>query len=188
MMHVRGLIQSQPQTINAGCYNIDNMNGTQVCVSVPGRPYTTPAPTTLAPTIPITAAPVPTDVAAGINTYCGKYYQAKLGDYCNMIVIKFGISLDDFVFLNPVINANCTNLFADESYCVEAVGDSEFSLRWIEGAEMLMKRGSQYIQWPSWLWKPIYNHVISLQRRCRNTPGCDVCYAYKKHHRSTTCD
>jgi len=42
-----------------------------------------------------------------------------------MIVIKFGISLDDFVFLNPVINANCTNLFAEESYCVQAVGDSE---------------------------------------------------------------
>jgi hypothetical protein len=100
------------------------MNATQVCFSVPGRPYTTPAPTTLAPTIPITAAPVPTDIADGINQYCGRYYQAKLGDYCNMIVIKFGISLDDFVFLNPVINANCTNLFAEESYCVQAVGDS----------------------------------------------------------------
>ncbi|KAF8252101.1 LysM domain-containing protein [Wilcoxina mikolae CBS 423.85] len=110
-------------TINAGCYNIDRMNGTQVCVSVPGRPYTAPALTTLAPTIPITAAPVPTDVAEGINQYCGRYYQAKLGDYCNMIVMKFGISLDDFIVLNPVINTNCTNLFAEESYCVQAVGD-----------------------------------------------------------------
>ncbi|KAG9698248.1 Six-hairpin glycosidase, partial [Aureobasidium melanogenum] len=33
------------------------------------------------------------------------------------------ISLDDFVFLNPAINANCTNLYAQESYCVRAVGD-----------------------------------------------------------------
>ncbi|KAL8857173.1 MAG: hypothetical protein Q9178_006228 [Gyalolechia marmorata] len=29
----------------------------------------------------------------------------------------------DFVFWNPSINANCTNLLADESYCVQAVGD-----------------------------------------------------------------
>lgn len=33
--------------------------------------------------------------------------------------------MDDFIFLNPSINANCTNLFADESYCVQAVGDSK---------------------------------------------------------------
>ncbi|KAL8653777.1 MAG: hypothetical protein Q9226_003712, partial [Calogaya cf. arnoldii] len=31
--------------------------------------------------------------------------------------------MDDFVFLNPGINSNCTNLLADESYCVQAVGD-----------------------------------------------------------------
>ncbi|KAF6825036.1 LysM domain-containing protein [Colletotrichum musicola] len=28
-----------------------------------------------------------------------------------------------FCFLNPAVNANCTNLFASESYCVAAVGD-----------------------------------------------------------------
>ncbi|KAI8231929.1 LysM domain-containing protein [Colletotrichum sp. SAR 10_86] len=38
--------------------------------------------------------------------------------------MKFGISLTDFVFLNPAINENCTNLYAEESYCVQAVGDS----------------------------------------------------------------
>ncbi|KAJ3957715.1 hypothetical protein N0V92_005734 [Colletotrichum tropicale] len=37
--------------------------------------------------------------------------------------MKFGISLTDFVFLNPAINENCTNLYAEESYCVQAVGD-----------------------------------------------------------------
>lgn len=42
-----------------------------------------------------------------------------------MIVIKFQITMDDFVFLNPGINSNCTNLLADESYCVQAVGDSK---------------------------------------------------------------
>jgi hypothetical protein len=73
----------------------------------------------------MTAAPVPTDVAQGTNMNCGQYYRVVKGDYCNLLVIKFGISLSDFVFLNPAINDNCTNLFADESYCVQAVGDSK---------------------------------------------------------------
>ncbi|KAF8457864.1 LysM domain-containing protein [Kalaharituber pfeilii] len=110
-------------SVSTSCSNLAKMVSHQVCVSVPGRPYTTPAPVTLAPSVPATPAPVPTDVANQTNTYCGRYYQAMLGDYCNMIVIKFGISLDDFVFLNPAINENCTNLFANESYCVQAVGD-----------------------------------------------------------------
>lgn len=101
------------------------MDGAQVCINAPGKPYVIPTLSVLAPSVVSTAAPVPTDVANGTNTSCGKYYKVVPGDYCNMIVIKFGISLSDFIFLNPVINANCTNLFAYESYCVESVGDSE---------------------------------------------------------------
>ena len=103
------------------------MNGSEVCINAPGKAYTYPSPTTLAPTIPVTAAPVPTDAAQGTNTKCGWWYRAVLGDYCNMIVIKFGIALNDFAYLNPAINENCTNLFADESYCIQAVGDSELA-------------------------------------------------------------
>ena len=43
-----------------------------------------------------------------------------------MIVMRFGISLENFVFLNKAINQNCTNLFAEESYCVVPVGDSTY--------------------------------------------------------------
>ncbi|KAF8457847.1 hypothetical protein BDZ91DRAFT_785929 [Kalaharituber pfeilii] len=110
-------------SINSGCYNLDKMVGYQVCVSIPGRPYVAPTTTIAAPTIPTTPAPVPTDLANQTTTYCGRYYQAQVGDYCNLIVMKYGISLSDFVFLNPAINVNCTNLFAQESYCVQAVGD-----------------------------------------------------------------
>lgn len=117
------------QHINAGCYNLGRMNGTQVCVSIPGKPYTRPQTTrTLAPSIPVTPAPVPTDVANGTNIYCGRYYQAQLGNDCNLLVIKFGIALADFIFLNPQINENCTNLLADDDYCVQAVGDSKSAL------------------------------------------------------------
>lgn len=96
----------------------------QLCVSKPGTPYTFPSSTTaLAPITATTAATVPTDVAVGTNTNCGKYYTAVSGDYCNLVILKFGISLDDFLFLNTAVNSNCTNLYAEESYCVEAVGD-----------------------------------------------------------------
>ncbi|KKK21518.1 hypothetical protein P175DRAFT_0554941 [Aspergillus ochraceoroseus IBT 24754] len=33
------------------------------------------------------------------------------------------ITLTDFDFLNPEIDSNCPNLWAGQSYCVEAVGD-----------------------------------------------------------------
>lgn len=112
-------------SINAGCYNIDRMIGDQICVGAPGRPYEAPPSTTLAPSVPVTAAPIPTDVAVGTNTRCGRYYKAELGDYCNLLTIRFGISLADFVFLNPAINENCTNLYAEESYCIQAVGDRQ---------------------------------------------------------------
>lgn len=113
------------QVLDSSCYNMAKMNGSQVCISSPGRPYVTPTVDLAAPTIATTAAPAPTDVASGVNPRCGKYYHVVTGDYCNMIVIKFHITMDDFIFLNPAINSNCTNLFADESYCVQAVGDSK---------------------------------------------------------------
>ncbi|RMJ21574.1 LysM domain-containing protein, partial [Aspergillus sp. HF37] len=69
-----------------------------------------------------TTAPVPTDIAEGTNIKCAEYYDVQKGDYCNNLVLKFGISLDDFLFLNSGVNQNCTNLYADESYCVAPVG------------------------------------------------------------------
>ena len=106
------------------------MNGSQVCVDAPGKPYVTPTVSLVAPSIATTAAPVPTDVASGVNPRCGRYYDVLAGDYCNMIVIKFSLTMDDFIFLNPSINSNCTNLLAEESYCVQAVGDSELRSSW----------------------------------------------------------
>ncbi|KAI0143678.1 hypothetical protein GGR57DRAFT_341918 [Xylariaceae sp. FL1272] len=109
--------------IDAGCYNIDRMIGDQLCIGSPGTPYVAPPHTSLAQSTATTPAPVPTDVADETNKDCGLYYRVEKGDYCNLVILKFGITLPDFVFLNPAINENCTNLFADESYCVQAVGD-----------------------------------------------------------------
>jgi len=37
--------------------------------------------------------------------------------------VKYSISLSDFYFLNPELNSNCTNLWANASYCILPVGD-----------------------------------------------------------------
>ncbi|KAI1448974.1 carbohydrate-binding module family 50 protein [Annulohypoxylon stygium] len=109
--------------LNAGCYNINRMVGDQLCISPPGDAYEDPPTTTLAPTVAITPAPVPTDIANGTTQRCGKYYQVQPDEYCNLLVVRYSISLGDFLFLNPDLYENCTNLYAYESYCIQPVGD-----------------------------------------------------------------
>lgn len=107
------------------CSNLSRMNGTEVCVGAPGR-YQPPTGTDLPPLTLTTPATMPTNAAQGSDKACGRWYGVELGDYCNQLTLKFGISLADFIFLNNGINENCTNLFAEESYCVQVVGDSKF--------------------------------------------------------------
>lgn len=83
---------------------MDRLVGTEVCISSPGSKYVYPTSQVFAPSQATTPAPIPTNVADGTNTYCGQYYMALQGDYCNMILVKYSISLADFVFLNPAIN------------------------------------------------------------------------------------
>ena len=99
------------------------MNGTQICVSLPGKSNSNTNASSSYPIMTTDVAAVPTNVAEKVNPRCGQYYQAVKGDYCNLVIMKYGISLDDFLFLNKAVNANCTNLLADESYCVRPVGD-----------------------------------------------------------------
>lgn len=110
--------------INYACTNLNKMNGSEICIDAPGRKFVPPTETggrpPLTPTVP---APMPTDVAEGSNKPCGRWYAVVPGDYCNLLTVKFGIPLEDFLFLNTGVNKNCTNLFAGESYCVQAVGD-----------------------------------------------------------------
>lgn len=87
------------------------------------KPPSTPTTTTTSSSTPsATAAPVPDNIAEGTNKTCAEYYEVQKGDYCNKIVLKFGIPLEDFLFLNAGVNDNCTNLYAEENYCVAPVG------------------------------------------------------------------
>lgn len=104
------------------------MSNSSICVSNPGEAYVTPpALPPLAPSTAVSAAPIPTNARDGSNRKCGSWYNVQSGDYCNLVTMKYSISLEDFVFLNPSINSNCTNLLLGISYCVEPVGDSKIS-------------------------------------------------------------
>jgi hypothetical protein len=69
-----------------------------------------------------TAAPSPTNAASNSTSDCASWYTIQSGDYCQAVSIRQSISLTDFYFLNPGIDANCTNLELGPAYCVEAVG------------------------------------------------------------------
>ncbi|OHF04584.1 LysM domain-containing protein [Colletotrichum orchidophilum] len=109
--------------INPVCSNLDMMNGTTLCIEPPG-PKLPPAQTTgVPPVTPTSAAPIPSNTAIGSDKPYGRWYKVKASDYCNLITLKFAISLEDFMFLNTGINSNYTNLFTQESYYIKAVGD-----------------------------------------------------------------
>lgn len=51
------------------------------------------------------------------------FVQVVKDEDCSTISMKYAISLSDFYFLNPQVDSTCSNLWADTSYCVQAVGD-----------------------------------------------------------------
>lgn len=64
-------------------------------------------------------------MAANVTKSCAQYHSVVEGDTCASISVSSGISLDDFYFLNPSVDSNCTNLILEESYCVKPVGSSK---------------------------------------------------------------
>jgi hypothetical protein len=47
-------------------------------------------------------SPVPTTIANGTNTNCGKYYLVLPGDECAALSVQQGVALADFYFLKYV--------------------------------------------------------------------------------------
>ncbi|KAL2843408.1 hypothetical protein BJX68DRAFT_257450 [Aspergillus pseudodeflectus] len=115
------------QVLNARCGNLDILVGHIACVGYPGEATSTENRYATKPaggTAPA-AAPAPANLAPGVNTNCAKYYQVKEGDYCAVIAMKNAIVINDFYFLNPGIDKNCTNLRPHYNYCVYPVGNIE---------------------------------------------------------------
>ncbi|KAK4985901.1 hypothetical protein LTR66_008032 [Elasticomyces elasticus] len=125
------------------CRNALNFIGYQVCIgyvwrakyrellltplhSNPGGSLSSsPATTTAAPgnTAAASAQPAPSNSVNGTTSRCAGWYTVQNDDNCAKVSVAAGISLSDFYFLNPEINANCTNLWLGNAYCVRPVGD-----------------------------------------------------------------
>ncbi|KAJ5175399.1 uncharacterized protein N7482_001276 [Penicillium canariense] len=67
-------------------------------------------------------SPIPSPTLDGTNSRCGEFYKIGANENCATVEEKFGISSSDFLFLNPEVFTNCTNLQKDVYYCVEPVG------------------------------------------------------------------
>jgi len=103
------------------CADLSELAGQTVCVSNPLGDYRLPNST--ATEVVTTPVPAPTDIAPNVTARCARFYDVAAGDDCSTITAKFSILLEDFLFLNPSVNENCTNLWLNYSYCIQPVGD-----------------------------------------------------------------
>jgi hypothetical protein len=70
------------------------------------------ASTTALPSFsPTAVAPIPSSTGPGSTSACGRWYLTQAGDTCNAVVNSQGITLSDFLTINPEVNSNCTNLW-----------------------------------------------------------------------------
>ncbi|KAF2719531.1 carbohydrate-binding module family 50 protein [Polychaeton citri CBS 116435] len=117
--------QAWNPNLNDLCQNGLSFFGYQVCVSPPGgySNYAAPSSQSATTAPPTAAVPAPTNAGAGSNKKCGNWYTVQENDDCAHVSLTSSISISDFYFLNPEINANCTNLQLAVAYCVEPVGD-----------------------------------------------------------------
>ncbi|PYI25219.1 hypothetical protein BP00DRAFT_469767 [Aspergillus indologenus CBS 114.80] len=107
--------------ISDTCDNLDLFVGWTLCTG-PTDAWA-PATTATTTTAPATAMPLPTNGMSTSNQNCAKWYTVEADDDCATISVANGISTDEFLFLNPEVWSNCTNLWVYYAYCVEAVGD-----------------------------------------------------------------
>ncbi|KAL6228628.1 hypothetical protein BDW75DRAFT_246522 [Aspergillus navahoensis] len=148
--------------LNSLCTNLDILVGHYVCVSYPGNAtsefnsYATAGAAATA----TTPAPIPSDVVSGTNINCGKYYHVKDGDYCQSIAMANGISVSDFLFLNPEVDSNCTNLYKDYSYCVQPVGKIETYLGY-RGSTAEASPTVYYVTHTTWSDMPVATNLTS---------------------------
>ncbi|KAH9916873.1 uncharacterized protein B0H18DRAFT_1123943 [Fomitopsis serialis] len=70
----------------------------------------------------------PNNLAPGSFTNCTSYTTVVSGDTCSMLEAAANISFSDLLRWNPELNTGCTNLAAQEAYCVGGGGDACSSL------------------------------------------------------------
>ncbi|KAH9916876.1 uncharacterized protein B0H18DRAFT_1036738 [Fomitopsis serialis] len=72
----------------------------------------------------LSARDAPGNLAPGSFSNCTSYTTAVSGDTCSMLEAAANISFSDLLRWNPELNTGCTNLAAQEAYCVGGGGDA----------------------------------------------------------------
>ncbi|KAK3946802.1 hypothetical protein QBC32DRAFT_248799 [Pseudoneurospora amorphoporcata] len=166
------------------CSNIADLVGTLICVTPPGG-TTSDVTITAAPpatTTPATAVPRPTNAHPNSTARCASWYYVQDGDYCQSISIRQNIALPDFYFLNPGIDANCTNLWLDTSYCVKAVGDiNTYSGYPYSTSAIYSLTSSAYVTTTTNVTTtaPSVTPIVALPLAPGTKAGCDAYVEYK---------
>jgi hypothetical protein len=94
------------------CQSMAALVGSSICLSPNGGwPSVGVTTTALPEQSPTAVAPIPVSTGPGSTSKCGRWYLTQAGDNCNGIVISQGITLTDFLTINPEVNTNCTNLW-----------------------------------------------------------------------------
>ncbi|KAG6978016.1 LysM domain-containing protein [Fusarium oxysporum f. sp. conglutinans] len=115
-------VVSWNRSLKSFCSKIETFKKFKVCVSNPLGDFSLPTNTQGGTSVVTTAAPVPSKVPNNTTKNCGKYSQVKKGQDCSDLLTGAGITLTDFLLLNPQVWENCTNLWLDYYYCVKPVG------------------------------------------------------------------
>ncbi|KAH7124603.1 hypothetical protein EDB81DRAFT_663942 [Dactylonectria macrodidyma] len=108
--------------INDQKRNITALEGQGICISNPEGDYAIPSNSEGSPTIATTTAAIPDPTPDSTEDECGEYHLVTAGEDCGTFTIKYGITLDDFICLNPHVWENCTNVYLGYYYCVRPVG------------------------------------------------------------------
>lgn len=108
------LFEAINPSVNSSCGNL--VPGLYYCVW-PTAEWNLTATSNGTTTMTTVSAPGPT--ASGASSSCYRWYVVQSGDNCQLIEQEYGVTLAQLQAWNPSINDNCTNLLADDAYCVE---------------------------------------------------------------------
>ncbi|KAK0745455.1 hypothetical protein B0T18DRAFT_306414, partial [Schizothecium vesticola] len=118
-------LESGTQYCVLGEYTPDAPGATTSTTSTITKPTPTPTPST-SKTSTTSTPPVSTftPTLPGIATNCNRFYKIALGDICDTIVSKAGITLAQLRAWNTEINASCSNLWLGYYICTGVTGNT----------------------------------------------------------------
>ncbi|SCV56449.1 uncharacterized protein FFB14_14648 [Fusarium fujikuroi] len=108
--------------VDKQCANLGELVGDNLCITNPDGDYSIPENSHGAVEIATTTAPVPMPTPDRTSGRCAEYHLVTAGEDCGDFTLKYEITLKDFIFLNPHVWENCTNVYKDYYYCVRPVG------------------------------------------------------------------